>query len=166
VAALCLTPRASAQQPTLQDPLLDKMTGCWVLSGSIMGKQTTHDVDAAWVANHQFVRMHEISREKTATGLPAYEAYAFLGWDTQRDEYVVHWMDIFGGGFSSVGYGKKTAATIPLVFKSPNGDFHTTFALDSGTNKWNWAMDSDLAGKLQPFARLTMVKASSGTCNK
>ena len=151
---------AGAQQPTLQDPLLDRMVGKWLLSGEIVGKPTTHDVDATWALNHQFVHIHETSREKTAAGLPQYEANVFLGWDMKRNEYVVHWMDVFGGGFSGMGYADKKENTIPVIFKSPEGDFHTTFTFDKEKDRWLWTMDNEQAGKLRPFARLTMVKAN------
>ena len=156
---LSLVSAAAAQQPTLSDPLLDKMVGRWVLSGEITGQPTTHDVEVSWVLNHQFVRIHETSREKTKAGLPQYEAIVLLGWDAKRNEYVVHWTDVFGGGFSSMGYGKGDASTIPLVFKSPDGDFHTTFTFDPKSGSWKWTMDQENKGKLEPFARMTMVKA-------
>jgi hypothetical protein len=36
---------AWTQETRLNDPLLDAMTGRWVLHGEITGKPTTHDVD-------------------------------------------------------------------------------------------------------------------------
>src|SRR5579872_4632366 len=42
---------AFGQQPTFHDPLLDHLAGNWVLQGTIAGKETTHDVEAAWVLN-------------------------------------------------------------------------------------------------------------------
>jgi len=59
------------QQSTFHDQLLDHLTGTWVLQGTIMGKETTHDVAAEWVLGHQYVRIHEVSREKNSQGLPA-----------------------------------------------------------------------------------------------
>ena len=157
---------AGAQQPTLQDSLLDRMVGKWLLSGEIVGKPTTHDVEATWALNHQFVHIHETSREKTAAGVPQYEADVFLGWDVKRNEYVVHWMDVFGGGFSSMGYADKKENTIPVIFKSPDGDFHTTFTFDKQKDRWLWTMDNEQGGKLRPFARLTMVKANTPASGK
>ncbi len=147
------------QQSTLNDPLLDSMTGKWVLSGDITGKATTHDVEVEWALNHQFLRIHETSREKTAQSLPQYEAEVYLGLDAKKGEYVVHWIDVFGGSFSSMGYGAKSGNSIPLVFKSPDGDFHTTFTFDEKSGTWQWTMDSEKDGKLQPFARLKMVRS-------
>ncbi len=158
ITLLLATIPGNAQQPRREDPLLDAFTGSWVLNGIIAGKQTTHDVDSSWVLNHQFVQLHEVSREKTPAGLPQYEAFAFLGWDEKRKQYVAHWMDVFGGGFSSTGYATPEQDSIHLVFKSNDGDFHTTFAYDSKTGAWRWTMDAEQSGKLQPFARLRMIR--------
>lgn len=57
------------------------MTGHWVLTGTIGKAQTTHDVDVDWVLNRQYIRIHEVSREKDAGGGPAYEAWIYLVWD-------------------------------------------------------------------------------------
>lgn len=151
--------RASAQQPALQGPLLDNLIGKWVLSGTINGHQTTHDVAIRWVLNHEFIEIHEISREKNSSGLPLYDAWVFLGWDSRKDRYIVHWMDVFGGGFSLLGYAPKADTSIPIVFESGDGKFHTTLTFDRNTKAWFWAMDNERDGKLQEFARLKMVRA-------
>ena len=46
--ALVAAPAASAQRPDPQVELLERMTGHWVLRGTIAKQQTTHDVDVAW----------------------------------------------------------------------------------------------------------------------
>lgn len=149
---------ASAQQPALHDPLLDNLIGNWVLSGTIGRKQTTHDVRIRWVLNHQFVEIHEVSQEKDASGSPQYEARVFLGWDSRKNSYVVHWIDVFGGGFSAQGYAPKMEGSIPIVFESDDGKFHTTFSFDQRTRAWFWKMDNEQNGTLQEFARLKMVR--------
>jgi len=153
---------ASAQQPPLKDALLDQLIGDWVLSGTVARKPTTHDLDASWALNHQFVRMHEVSREKTDKGEPQYEAYIFIGWDAMKSQYVVHWIDVFGGGFSMQGYAAKLAGSIPFVFKSSDGDFYTAFTFDVKTKSWDWTMDNAVKGKRIEFARLKMVRKPAG----
>lgn len=65
----------AAQKPeTRPITLLDHLTGSWVLQGIIADKRTAHDVDATWVLNHEYVQLHEISREKNDSGGPEYEA--------------------------------------------------------------------------------------------
>src|SRR6202790_5763841 len=89
---------ASAQQPTAKDPLLDRLTGSWILQGTIAGHETTHDIESEWVLNHEYVRLHETSREKNVQGQPAYEAIVFIEWDESSNEYRCLWLDSTGGG--------------------------------------------------------------------
>ncbi|MGA2445181.1 MAG: hypothetical protein ABSG50_07125 [Opitutaceae bacterium] len=153
---------ASAQQLTLQDPLLDHLVGKWVLRGTIEGRETTHDIIAEWVLGHQYVRLHEVSREKDAQGQAAYEAIVFIGWDQPSGGYACLWLDSTGGGGLSaqaIGHAKRSGDEIAFLFKSGDGSlFHTTFAYSKGTDTWQWLMDGEEGGKLQPFARVTLTK--------
>ena len=160
VSVLLLSaPLASAQQPTLEDPLLDRLVGRWVLTGTITGRQTTHDVDAEWVLNHQFVRVHEISRDKAGnSSSPEYEAIVLIGWDAKRSDYVVYWTDVFGGGFSLTGRAPRAPSQLPFVFTGPDGRFFTTFAYDAKADTWAWAMDNEQNGKKREFARLSLSR--------
>ena len=79
---------ASAQEPTRKDPLLDRLTGSWTLQDTIAGHETTHDIESEWVLNHEYLQLHETSREKNAQGQPAYEAIVFIEWDESSNDYV------------------------------------------------------------------------------
>jgi len=153
---------ASAQQPTLQDPLLEHLIGNWVLQGTIAGKDTTHDVVSEWVLGHEYVRLHEVSREKNAKGQAAYEAIVFIGWDQSSSRYACLWLDSTGGGGLSaqaIAYAKRSGDEIPFLFKGQDGSiFHTTFAYSKGTDTWQWLMDGEEGGKFQPFARVKLTK--------
>lgn len=71
-AALLLAGLCHAQAPAANSPmeLLDHLQGRWVLQGTIGGKPTTHDVQADWVLKQEYMRIHEVSREKDAKGDP------------------------------------------------------------------------------------------------
>ena len=66
---------------------LDHLRGKWVLRGTMDNRQTVHDVDAERVLNGGYLRLHEISREKDAKGVPAYEAVVFISIDAKTGEY-------------------------------------------------------------------------------
>jgi hypothetical protein len=152
---------ASAQQPVRQDPLLDHMTGKWVLQGTIAGQAATHDIEADWVLNHEYVRLHEISREKDAQGRPIYEAIIFIDWNASLSEYTCLFLDSTeGGGLSpeTFGHAKPNGDEIPLLFKLKNGFFHTTLAYDKSSDTWQWLLDDEEGGKLTPFARLKLTR--------
>ena len=144
------------------EPLLDLMVGKWVLRGTIAGKETTHDIEAAWVLNREYVRLHEVSRDQSANGQPAYEAIVFISWDQRSGGYSCLWLDSTGGGGLSaagIAHGKRSGDTIPLAFNLAGGDsFHTTFIYDRNTGTWKWVLDDETGGNLQPFARVTLTK--------
>ena len=120
IVALCLLmpPLATAQQG-FQDTLLDRMTGTWVLKGTIGGGESTHDIIAEWVLGHQYLRFHEVAREKDSRGAPAYEAIVFIGWDQPTSSYACLWLDATGGGglsAESIGHAKPSADELAFVF--------------------------------------------------
>jgi hypothetical protein len=153
---------ASAQTPAFQDSLLDRLIGTWVLRGTIAGKETTHDVVSEWVLGHEYVRLHEVSRERDAGGRAAYEAIVFIGADPSQDGYACLWLDSTGGGGlagQAIGHGRRSADEIAFRFQGGDGStFHTTFAYDRDPGTWRWLMDGEEGGKLQPFARLTLTR--------
>jgi hypothetical protein len=156
---ILFSPLAAAQSPSLQDPLLDHMIGQWVLHGTIDGQETTHDVTAEWVLNHEYVRLHEFSRERTGQGQPAYEAIVFIGRDSPSGGFACLWLDSTGGGGLSaqaIGHAKPGSDEITFLFRLKNSVFHTTFAYSKSANTWQWLMDDEEAGKLQPFARVKL----------
>jgi len=153
---------AWATEPSFQDPLLEHLAGKWVLRGTIGGQVTTHDIAAEWVLGHQYLRLHEISREKTPQGQPAYEAIVLIGWDEAGQQYACLWLDSTGGGGltgQAIGHAKREGDSISFLFKGGDGStFHTTFAYDRTTGTWQWLMDGEEGGKLQPFARVKLTK--------
>ncbi|MGD1105082.1 MAG: hypothetical protein ABSA59_23805 [Terriglobia bacterium] len=160
--AACLTLGAGlacGQQPTFHDQFLDHLTGNWVLQGTIMGKENTHDVAAEWVLGHQYVRIHEVSREKNSQGQPDYEAMAFVGWDQPAAEYVCAWLDTYGGMTpATFGRGKRNGDEIHFLFKDKDGVFHTRFVYHPEAGNWEWRMDSEEKGTMKPFARVKLTR--------
>lgn len=151
---------ATAQQPTFTDSLLDRFVGEWVMKGTIAGQQTTHDVSVEWVLEHQYLRIHEASRELNTQGLPQYEATVYVGWNAAQAEYGCVWLDTYGGLLQqSVGHAKRSGTEIPFVFQEPDGStFHTTFVAGTTLDSWSWRMDAEAKGKSTPFARVTLQR--------
>ena len=138
------------------------MTGSWILQGTIAGRETTHDVETDWVLGHEYLRLHETSHEKNAQGQPAYEAIVFIGWDESSSEYTCLWLDsTSGSGLSSaqgIARGKRSGDEIAFLFKSKDGNFHTTFVYNKSNDSWQWIMDGEEGGKLSPFARVKLTR--------
>ena len=149
-------------QRSRPDSLLNRLIGHWVLRGPMAGQQVVHDVTFGWVLDSEYVEMHEVSRERTATGTPAYEAIVYLGRDPRTHEYSALWLDNTAyGAFNPAGVGRGMAAgdSIPLLFtESPTNRFHNTFIYDRTSDTWAWHMDNDSAGVRRAFARVTLTR--------
>ena len=152
----------SAQQPTSKDPLLDPLTGSWILQGTIAGHETTHDIESEWVLNHEYLRLHETSREKNVQGQPAYEAIIFIEWNESSSEYRCLWLDSTGGGglAAPVAKGIRGNDEITFMFRDKDKDsgVKATFVYSKATDSWNWLIDNEDAGKLTSFARVKLTR--------
>jgi hypothetical protein len=74
----------------VQDELLDSLVGSWKLIRTMHGQTFENTVQAEWVLEHQFLRLHYRD-----VGSPAkYEAMAFIGYDHAAQSYIVHWIDV------------------------------------------------------------------------
>jgi hypothetical protein len=154
---------ACAQEPARKDPLLDRLAGNWILQGTIAGHETTHDIQSEWVLNHEYLRIHEASREKNAQGQPAYEAIVFIEWNESSSEYRCLWLDSTGGGGLAVpaSPGKRGNDEIAFVFKDKDdkdSGVRTRFVYSKGDDTWNWLIDNEYGGKLTSFARVRLSR--------
>ncbi|HXY68924.1 MAG TPA: hypothetical protein VEH62_05710 [Gemmatimonadales bacterium] len=162
-AVLCIVvaPRLAAQG-LAADSLFDRLVGHWVLTGTIARRQTTHDVTFQWMLGREYVRMHEVSRERAADGSPAYEAVVLFGRDPGSGEYACLWMDNTGASaFPDAGIGRGAVAgdSIPFLFRyTATTSFHTTFVYDRAADTWQWHMDNDSLGVRRPFARVSLAR--------
>lgn len=128
-----------------------------------MGRDAHHTLQAEWVLNHQFLRMHEQTSAAAPKDEHPYEAIWFLGYDAVSERYVLNLMDVFGTRFSeTLGYGVRDGNKIRFVFEYPDGPFHTTYIWNPDSGIWEWLMEQKRSdGKWSSFADLTLVKASS-----
>lgn len=158
---LLLSLSAVAQEQKFEDALLDSFVGTWVLTGEIAGNDSTHDIVAEWILDHQYFRFHEVSRETVEGGVPLYEASVIIGWDEPSGRYVCMWLDSTGGGGLAndvFGYAEPSADKLAFVFGGGDGAFHTTFEYDPDADSWGWTMDIENDGQLTPFARVSLIR--------
>ena len=143
------------------DSVFDRLIGHWVMTGTLKGQQTTHDVTFDWVLGREYVQMHEVSRER-AGNAPAYEAVVTFARDPKTGEYACLWLDNTGTSAfdpAGIGRGSVTGDSIPFLFiYSATDRFHNTFVYHRSTDSWDWHMDNDSSGVRRPFARLTLTR--------
>ena len=146
--------------------MLDRLAGHWVLSGKLAGKETTHDIASDWVLNRGYLRLHEISREKKASGEPAYEAIIFIAYNPRTEDYMCLWLDSTsneGLNAEGMGHAKAGKDSLPFVFRDSKGavSFENTFVYDAGSDSWKWIMDNVEGEKRKAFGRVTLVRRAA-----
>ncbi|MFN8349181.1 MAG: hypothetical protein U0X91_29545 [Spirosomataceae bacterium] len=153
---------ARAQQTTQPDSLLNKLTGNWVLKGTIAGQETIRDISAKRVLNGQYVELTEVSRDKDRKGNPAYEATVYFCWQEPKKKYFCLWLDNTSNeGISNkvIGEAKQNGDKIEFVFRYNDGtQFYNTFLYDRNADTWQWNLDGEEKGKLEPFARVKLTR--------
>ncbi|HEX4737197.1 MAG TPA: hypothetical protein VH331_06525 [Allosphingosinicella sp.] len=158
LALLALPAAATAQQKTLQDPLLDRMVGHWVLEGTIAHKAVVHDVTAAWVIQHQYLKIDEVSRTRNAEGRPDYQATVYIGWYEPEHHYACVWLDVYGGmAPESLGTAPPSGDSIRFVFRNHDGTIlRTVMRWNAADRRWSWTIDQGPEDKLSNFARVIL----------
>ena len=144
------------------DSVFHRLIGPWVLRGTIARQKTVHDITFRWLLGHEYLRMHEVSRDRQSPGHPAYEAVVLFARDPKTGEYACQWLDNTGvNAFDPAGIGRGLVAgdSLPFLFYyTETNRFHTTFVYDRALDSWQWHMDNDSAGVRTPFARVTLTR--------
>lgn len=145
-----------AQHNIQSDTLLNQLSGKWLLTGTIDGKQVKHDITAGWVLGHEYFQIKETSHERDEKGHLDYEALVYITFNKENNQYDCLWLDnTSNAGLSNgiIAHAKKEPDQLALLFKfSENFNFHTTFAYVSNQDVWKWTMISDDKGTKEMFA--------------
>lgn len=150
------------------DDLLEHLVGKWDVSATVYGQKFTLDREAEWVLNHQYLRIHEKSREVIPWLKTPFERTIFIGYNHLKKRYLVYELTVHGGdgpiepeGFS---YGERTGNELKVVLKlSPGVLIHQRFTWDAESGSWRFHGRGVIDGKEQePHVdqRATRVKAS------
>lgn len=154
---------AAAQRPPVNSRLLHHLVGRRSLDGMIAGQQTKHDVNAECVANHQYLCLHEVSRERTADGNPQYDAFIYLGRNEEKKVYSM--LDNFWGVEpKSIGAAAPKDNGLLFLWKDEKGavDFSNEFLYDRKTDSWQSVMDNVVDGTKKPFGRVKLTRVVTG----
>jgi hypothetical protein len=102
------------------DDLLDHFVGKWEVTSTVYGRPFTLDREAEWVLNHQYLRIHEKSREVIPSFNGPFEQTLYIGYSHRSKRYVVHELTVHGTngptepeGFS---YAYRTGNELKIVF--------------------------------------------------
>jgi len=140
-----------------RDDLVSRLEGRWDLTRTMGTREAKNSVEARWALDHQFLVVH-----MTDVAIPPkYEAVVYIGYSNTDQRYVAHWIDVFGGRYSSRGLGTREGDSIEFLFPYDDGPFFNTFTYDRATDAWTMKLENGTKdGKRTPFAtdRLTRIK--------
>lgn len=154
--AILLAPSLAAQHPAAPHPaaaadsLLGRLVGRWTLRGQVQGDSVTYEMTGTRELGGRFV----VLKMKDAAVPSQYEAHVYLGADSASAQLLVHWMDVFGAGWSVPhGIGRARGDTLLFTFAYASGNFRDTFTYDRRSDRWHFRLESaDGAGGWKPFA--------------
>jgi len=154
---------SAAFAQAINDPLLNHLTGQWVLSGKIAHHDVVHDVTANWVLGRQYIQIHETSRTKAPDGKPEYEAIVYVGWNPVLNQYTCLWLDNTGGNglvAEGLGHAGKDPKTLLFKWNDDHGSpsLQNAFSYDPTHDSWRWQIDNLHNGKVQHFADVRLAR--------
>jgi hypothetical protein len=160
LVALLLLLLCAVPVDAFEDELLERLTGDWVMRGTIAGQEIVHDLRVEWILAHHYLQISEIARERDADGNPAYEALVLIGRDEATGNYACLWLDITGGGGLTngvIGVAQRDGDAIPFVFDTGDASaIHNTFSYDRAADRWRWRIDNVRDGDPRRFADVTL----------
>ncbi|HEY5749449.1 MAG TPA: hypothetical protein VIU12_25450 [Chryseolinea sp.] len=176
----CLIASASLAQNTkdttdglFQDDLLEHFVGQWNVSSIAHGKifkQT--DLDATWVMNHQYLRIHLQGTEIVPwLGIPI-EVLYFIGYNHHAKRYIVHELTVLGGDQPNGGfcYADRDGNELKLVHKFPapaDTAIVQRFTWEPASGSWRMVSRLEISGKEEePFLDLKAIPATLPTTKK
>jgi hypothetical protein len=125
----------------------------------VADEETTRDIVGEWVLNHQYFRIHEVSREVRPNGQPGYEADFFIAGDRGTKRYSCVWLDNTGSNSpESFANAKRRDDEISFASKDKGELSVLTMAYNAQSDSWDWRLDSVEHGALEPFARVKLTK--------
>jgi hypothetical protein len=149
--------QAQGPPPALQDRFLDNFVGDWRVERKMgNGRTAETSVRGEWTLKHQFIELHY----GHADAASEYEAIVFIGFDEADKTYVCHWVDVFGGRYSALGYGKidNDLRAIEFRFVPKDGELTNKFSFDSQTKTWTSLIRQTEKGEWKTFAEEKWTK--------
>lgn len=137
---------------------LKKLDGNWVATGDVMGKPVQYNVVTIPALQEQFT---EISMNDVQSP-SQYEARIFIGFDSNSNQVIAHWMDSFGAQYSIPhGTGSISENTIDFVVPYPDSSFRDRFVYYPENDTWILEITAQQAdGSWKHFAKYSFKRAT------
>jgi hypothetical protein len=137
--------------------ILRKLDGNWIAAGDVMGKPVQYNVVAMPALQGQFI---EISMNDVQ--VPSqYEARVFIGFDSDSNTIIAHWLDNFGARYSIPhGTGTISDNTVEFIVPYPSSPFKDRFEYCPEDDAWTLEITAQQPnGTWKHFAKYSFTRA-------
>jgi hypothetical protein len=142
------------------DDLLDHFVGKWDVSATVHGEKFTLDREAEWVMGHQYLRIHEKSREDIPWLKVPFERTLFIGYNHRYKRYVVYELSVHGSDSEGFSYAVRSGNELKFEYKIDADVIANVFTWEPASGSWNFQVRPVIAGKEQkPFTDQKAVPA-------
>ena len=136
------------------DDLLDHFVGKWDVSATVHGQKFTLDRETEWVMDHQYLRIHEKSREVIPWLKIPFERTIFIGYNHGSKRYLVYELTVHGGDVphepEGFYYAERTGNELKMVLtKGSEVVGKSQFTWDPVSRFWYFQGRMMIAGKEQ-----------------
>jgi hypothetical protein len=160
VLVVCWAPASTGQvakdgsDARFYDDLLDRLVGKWEVSAVVHGQKFTLDREADWVLSHQYLRIHEKSREVVPWLKVPFERTLYVGYNHRSKRYVVHELTVHGADtpFEPEGfyYGARSGNELAMDHMNGANVFaRSRWTWDPRTSSWHFQGRRVIDGKEQ-----------------
>jgi hypothetical protein len=148
------------------------MVGRWVVNVDVYGHKFTSDREAEWTLSHQYMRIHEKSREVVPWLKIPFERIMYIGYNHSSKRYVVYELNVHGADtpFAPEGFSYGLRSGNELAVEHKNGAdvlAKSRLLWDPASKTWNMQSWRVINGKDQPpHANLIAVQVKPSRASK
>jgi hypothetical protein len=160
---------ASDTTGQFHDDLLDHLVGKWDVSATVYGQKFTLDREVEWVMNHQYLRIHEKSREVIPWLKTPFERTIFIGYNHSSKRYVVYELTVHGadGQHQPEGfcYADLTGNELKMALtKESEVVIYQRFTWEPESGSWRFHVGRVIDGKEQePHVDQRAIRAKTAS---
>lgn len=134
------------EKDSLTDDLLDNLVGIWDVTAVVHGQSFKLKMDVSWVANHQYLKVHEISDEVVPwLGGTLYEENMFIGYNHAHKRYVIMEISVEGSdGYEGYCYAVRYNKQLKLTKNDENGNPFGVQTMDWDSSGKTWTIQAKL----------------------
>jgi hypothetical protein len=148
---------ASSFNPPIALDILERLIGAWELEGQMGEMPLQQSVVARWTLGGRFVEVRCQSTLPAEPGETLYEAVYHIGYNAERDRYVLHLLDSTSVPLTcTVGVGQRRGNVIPFAFTYPRSPFIYEFTWHPDVGEWSFVQTYLEDGQTKTFATKRM----------